>query len=175
MIPSNIEAKPEKPRASTTDILGNRKNGRINPVWRQHYLRLLDLRDALTARQSRLVEEAKDQLPTFSEHMGEAGTDQYDQDFALSMLSSDQSALYEIDEALNRIRDGSYGVCELSGKPIEPERLMAIPWTRFSLYAQQILERRGEGNRTQFAPRRGITHIAADSPDAAEELVEELV
>jgi len=159
-----------KSRATTQDILGNPRNGNVNPAWRQNYSRLVELREALRTRQNRLALEAKDQLPSYSEHMGDAGTDQYDQDFALSMLSSDQDALCQIDEALNRIRDGTYGVCELTGEPIEPERLEAIPWTRFSLSAQKNLEEHGQGGLVHFAPRGAVAGASgADSDDGEED------
>jgi RNA polymerase-binding transcription factor DksA len=51
-------------------------------------------------------------------HQADAGSDAYDRDFALSLLSQEQDALYEIDEALKRIELGTYGKCEMSGKPI---------------------------------------------------------
>ena len=51
-------------------------------------------------------------------HQADAGSDAYDRDFALSLLSQEQDALYEIDEALKRIELGTYGICEMSGKPI---------------------------------------------------------
>ena len=54
----------------------------------------------------------------FGMHQADAGSDAYDRDFALSLLSQEQDALYEIDEALKRIELGTYGKCEMSGKPI---------------------------------------------------------
>jgi RNA polymerase-binding transcription factor DksA len=53
----------------------------------------------------------------FGMHQADAGSDAYDRDFALSLLSQEQDALYEIEEALKRIEMGSYGICEMSGKP----------------------------------------------------------
>jgi RNA polymerase-binding transcription factor DksA len=61
----------------------------------------------------------------------------------LSLLSSDQDAVYEIEEALKRIEKKTYGVCELTGKTIPKARLEAIPWTRFTVDAQAQLEREG--------------------------------
>ena len=51
--------------------------------------------------------------------------------FALSLLSQEQDALYEIDEALKRIEQGTYGICELCNKPILHARLEAIPFAWF--------------------------------------------
>ena len=162
----------ERSKASTADILTTCKTQRIDPTWREHYLELMELRTLLQKRQVNLAADAMEEQPAYSEHMGDAGTDQYDQDFALSMLSSDQSALCEIDEAINRIRSGTYGICEISGKPIEPERLLAIPWTRYALESQQSLEREGVVARTQFAPRRALVEMGAqeESADPAEEV-----
>ena len=58
-------------------------------------------------------------------------------------MSADQDAVYEIEEALKRIERKTYGVCELTGKPIPRARLEAIPWTRFTVQAQAQLEREG--------------------------------
>jgi RNA polymerase-binding transcription factor DksA len=75
--------------------------------------------------------------------MADSGTDNFDRDFALSLLSSDQDAIYEIEEALKRIEKNTYGICELTGKPIPKTRLEAIPWARFTVQAQAQLEREG--------------------------------
>jgi DnaK suppressor protein len=79
----------------------------------------------------------------YSLHMADSGTDNFDRDFALSLLSSDQDAVYEIEEALKRIERDTYGICELTAKPIPKARLEAIPWTRFTVVAQAQLEREG--------------------------------
>jgi RNA polymerase-binding transcription factor DksA len=97
--------------------------------------------------------------------MADAGTDSYDRDLALSMLSHQQNAVYEIQEALNRIRDGTYGVCEMTGKKIPAERLEAIPWTRFTAEAERMLEKRGEFQRAQLGPRESVgREQPADGP-----------
>lgn len=114
------------------------------------------MRDYLLERKSDLVKDATEEQPAFSLHMADAGTDSFDRDFALSRISSEQDAVYEIDEALMRIRRGTYGVCELSGKPIERARLEAIPWTRFSADAEKQLEREGAIRRAKLAPREAV-------------------
>src|SRR4029079_7974135 len=99
-------------------------------------------------------------LPTFGMHMADAGTDTYDRDWALGMLSSAQNSIYEIDEAMNRIRDGSYGICELTGKKIEAQRLQAIPWTRFSAEAERELEQNGSVRRAQLGHLGSVAAVA---------------
>jgi RNA polymerase-binding transcription factor DksA len=104
---------------------------------------LLDLRDRLLNQMDGLAKESAEQMASYSLHMADSGTDNFDRDFALSLLSSDQDAIYEIEEALRRIQKGTYGVCELTGKNIPRARLDAIPWTRFTVEAQSQLEREG--------------------------------
>lgn len=153
-------------KATTSQILAGLLNPpRIDPKWKGHYEALIDLRTQLGQRKGGLTEIAKEEQQAFSLHMADAGTDEFDRDFALSMISSDQNALYEIEEALSRIRAGNYGICELTGKPIEAERLAAIPWTRFSAEAQRELEATGSVARTRFG-QRGSWNEPSSSEDA---------
>jgi RNA polymerase-binding transcription factor DksA len=80
-------------------------------------------------------------------HQADAGSDAYDRDFALSLLSQEQDALYEIDEALKRVEVGTYGKCEMSGKPIPRARLEAIPFARFTVECQSQLEKQSKASR----------------------------
>ncbi len=146
-----------KPKAASSDVLGQaRPAARINPKWRRQYDRLLQLRDHLLHRQVDLAQDGRQGQPSFSTHMADAGTDNYDQDFALGILSSEQDALYEIAQALQRIRDGTYGICELIGKRIETGRLQAIPWARFTAAAEKQLEKEGALTRHRLGPRDAV-------------------
>jgi RNA polymerase-binding transcription factor DksA len=116
---------------------------KIKPEWQKYYDTLLELRERLLAQMNGLAKESAETVTSYSLHMGDAGTDNFDRDFALSLLSSDQDAIYEIEEALRRIEKGTYGVCELTAKPIPKARLEAIPWTRFTVEAQAQLEKEG--------------------------------
>jgi RNA polymerase-binding transcription factor DksA len=129
----------------------------------------MELRVHILNRQGGLAKEALDQQPAFSSHMADAGTDTFDRDFALGMLSTEQDALYEIDEAINRIRNGTYGKCELTGKPIEAARLEAIPWTRFSAAAERQLEREGVVKKARLGPRETVAKTQATEADEDEE------
>lgn len=151
--------KPRKPKAqgpaSLASILGvnpNKKkkkgyspNGavKIKPEWQKYYDSLLELHEQLVQQMHGLAKDSAEEMENYSLHMGDSGTDNFDRDFALSLLSSDQDAIYEIEEALKRIEKGNYGVCELTGKNIPKARLTAIPWTRFTVEAQAQLERDG--------------------------------
>jgi DnaK suppressor protein len=151
-----IDAKPAA-GISTREMLGDfQRPGRVNPKWRKHFRRLIDLRDHLLQQRREKVNEAIEERPTFSMHMADAGTDSYDRDLALGLLSHEQDAVYEIEQALSRIRNGTYGVCEATGKPISAARLEAIPWTRFAVAAERSLERTGEIQHTQLGPRETV-------------------
>jgi RNA polymerase-binding transcription factor DksA len=136
--------------ASTASILGRpmvklKKNGeiKVKAEWAKFYERLMELRDQLIRQMNGLAKESAQEMAGYSLHMADSGTDNFDRDFALSLLSSDQDAVYEIEEALKRIEKATYGICELTGKPIPKARLAAIPWTRFTVEAQGQLEREG--------------------------------
>jgi RNA polymerase-binding transcription factor DksA len=153
--------------ASLTDILGfNPRRGKsaediaeqdVPEKFKRFHRLLMDLRKHLTAgielhSEETLKRSAKDDagdLSSYGQHMADAGTDTFDRDFALSLVSSEQEALTEIDAAIKRIHDGSYGVCEISQKPIAKERLLAVPFTRYSAEAQKQLERNRHRTRTQ--------------------------
>ena len=109
----------------------------------QQHAKLLRVRAALLQRIKRLAEEASEDTPGYSMHMADAGTDSFDRDLTLGLASFEQEALYEVDAALQRLDDGTYGICELTGQSIPWKRLKAIPWTRFSVEAEVQLESLG--------------------------------
>src|SRR5262245_59539743 len=80
--------------------------GRVPAKWKEQHKRLLSLRRDLLNQREELNRDAREENITFSEHMADAGTDSYDRDFALSMLSAEGDALYEIDQAIKRIETG---------------------------------------------------------------------
>ncbi len=124
--------------------------GPIKPQWLKYHQRLLDLRDQLLRQMSGLAKESAQEMPGYSLHMADSGTDNFDRDFALSLLSSDQDAVYEIEAAIKRIEKGTYGVCELTAKAIPHARLDAIPWTRYTVESQAQLEREGSTRRRRL-------------------------
>lgn len=82
-------------------------------------------------------------LSHLPQHMADQGSDAYDQSLALDLAASQRSLLKEIDAAIARIDNKTYGICELHGKPINKERLKNTPWARFSIEAARELERNG--------------------------------
>lgn len=88
-------------------------------------------------KKSRL--DASGDLSSMPIHMADLGTDNYEQEFALGLMDSERRLLTQIDEALQRIEDGSYGICQGTGKPIRKARLEAQPWAQYCVeYARMI-------------------------------------
>lgn len=109
--------------------------------------RLLQLKDTLldsmsgVGRDSLRNRAEGGEASAFGMHTADAGSDAYDRDFALSLLSQERDSLFEIDAALKKINDGNYGFCELSGKPIPHNRLEALPFARYTVECQAELEK----------------------------------
>jgi RNA polymerase-binding transcription factor DksA len=141
--------------------LKNHKAKKLDPFTRSQKDKLLQLRDAMV---DSMAGVAKDNLRSraegseasaFGMHQADAGSDAYDRDFALSLLSQEQDALYEIDQALKRIELGTYGTCEMSGKSISHARLEAIPFARFTVECQSQLEKQNKASRV----RQSVTSL----------------
>ena len=176
---AKTHAKPHG-LATAAAILGHsnvkvKKNGEANvkTQWAKYYRRLLELRDQLTKQMDGLAKESAQEMAGYSLHMADSGTDNFDRDFALSLLSSDQDAVYEIEEALKRIEKNTYGICELTGKPIPRKRLEAIPWTRFTVEAQAQLEREGALRQRRLGALGsvdavGLTEVETEDDEAEE-------
>jgi DnaK suppressor protein len=168
-----IVAKKDKAAAKTNGaqkdfeakqsiLLGkNHKAKKLDPFTRSQKEKLLQLRDAMV---DSMAGVAKDNLRSraegseasaFGMHQADAGSDAYDRDFALSLLSQEQDALYEIDQALKRIELGTYGTCEMSGKSISHARLEAIPFARFTVECQSQLEKQNKASRV----RQSVTSL----------------
>ena len=81
-------------------------------------------------------------LSNLPQHIAEQGSEAYEQSLSLDLAAADRKLIKEIDAALERITNGTYGVCELTGKPIRAERLEELPWARYSIEAARELERR---------------------------------
>jgi RNA polymerase-binding transcription factor DksA len=159
---ANGAQKNFRPGQTTTILPSkNHKERRLDPFTRGQKDKLLQLRDAMV---DSMAGVAKDNLRSraegseasaFGMHQADAGSDAYDRDFALSLLSQEQDALYEIDQALKRIELGTYGTCEMSGKPISHARLEAIPFARFTVECQSQLEKQNKASRV----RQSVTSL----------------
>jgi len=138
---------------------------------KKQQVRLLELRDSML---DSMIGVARDNLRSHAEggeasafgmHQADAGSDAYDRDFALNLLSQEQDALHEIDEALKRITSGDYGICEVSGKKIPHPRLEAIPFARCTVECQTEIENnaRNQHQRGPVTSLFGLSNTATFS------------
>ena len=91
------------------------------------------LKGSLGERSSETIGASARESGELSINSSDAGTETFDRDLALSMVANDQEALEEIEDAIDRIFNGTYGVCMETNKPINKNRLKAVPFTRFSV------------------------------------------
>ena len=121
----------------------NEKEPEIPKRWVWHYEKLSSLRERLIEDRKERLSEVAQPLETHSMSQADSATDEFDHELALSRLSVDQDALYEVEAAMNRILRGKYGICEQTGKPIPAGRLRVLPWTRYRAEVASRLERAG--------------------------------
>ncbi len=139
---------------------------------------LLDLRDHFLDQMQSVSQDSlrsraeNNEASAVGQHQADAGSDAYEKDFALSILSQEQDVLYEIDEALKRIEVGTYGICEMTGKTIPPARLDARPFARFTVECQQQLEKENRGRRRwETTPQfmDSVDNFADEEDDSSED------
>ena len=109
--------------------------------------------------------ESSGDISAHSTHMADQGTDNFDRELALNLASSRQESLYDIEDALRRADEGTYGACESCGGAIELPRLKALPFAKKCMACQNAAER----GRTKYRPFGGtlpLQQLAAE--DAAE-------
>ena len=109
--------------------------------WRWHWRALIEMRERLLAERGEHLSEAAEPTERHSTHMADSASDELARELALSCLSAEADELYEIEAALERIANGTYGICEQTGACIPAARLRAIPWTRYVAAAKRRLEK----------------------------------
>jgi RNA polymerase-binding transcription factor DksA len=148
-----------------------RKAAKLNSggKWEKQKQLLIGLRDRLTDQRNGLAKESAKEMESYGVHMADSGTDNFDRDFNLSLLSADQDVIYEIEEALKRIEKETYGTCEITGKPIPQTRLNSIPWTRFRVDAQTELEQYGVLQNRSLGRLGSITTQGSSAKDKVDQ------
>jgi DnaK suppressor protein len=106
---------------------------------------------------------ASGDLSTMPIHMADIGTANYEQEFALGLLDGERKMLHEINEALQRIEDKTYGICDGTGKEISKARLEANPWARYCVEYARMLE--------QGLVKEGESYVEGD--DDQEDVLDE--
>ena len=94
----------------------------------------------ITGMEDEALRSSGGNLSNMPLHMADIGTDTYDQDFTLGMAESERGLMNEIDDALRRIEDRTYGVCQMSGQPIPKARLDAKPWAKYTVESARRIE-----------------------------------
>jgi RNA polymerase-binding transcription factor DksA len=122
----------------------------------QERQRLEETRRAAQDLVAGTTEEAVQELSTYDQHLADQGTETFERERDTSVLQRVEAQLEEVDNALARIEAGTYGVCELCGKPIGDERLEAMPMARYCLEDQARAER--EGRLNTGTPTGDITY-----------------
>lgn len=107
---------------------------------------LLEKRNELLGNVSYMEKDAlhedRSDLSSMPIHMADLGTDSYEQEFTLDLMDSERKIITDIDQALDRIENGTYGICRVGGEMIPKPRLEAIPWARCCVACANLLEKK---------------------------------
>jgi len=95
----------------------------------------------VTSMETEALQRDRSDLSNMPIHMADLGTDSYEIDNIIGLMDSERKILTEINDALSRIEEGTYGICEGRGEPIPKERLKAIPWARYCVACATLLEK----------------------------------
>ena len=153
-----VRVEPGKPEATLRPIQLMEQassSGDNKPKKNQAGLTVKELeffRDLLLAKRRELVGDMSSMerealqsgdhgLSSLPMHMADMGTDNYEQEFTLGLVEKDRNLLREINHALAKIQNGSYGICEGNGKPIAKVRLEAQPWAKYSIEYARLQEK----------------------------------
>ena len=117
------------------------KSPAIPPQWAWHCRALLRAGHELTGESGEHVRAVRAGNERGGTDSIEVASSEAEHDTLFAEIGHEQAELAEIEAALTRLRLGTYGVCELSGAPIEAARLRALSWTRYSVIAAAKLER----------------------------------
>jgi RNA polymerase-binding transcription factor DksA len=150
--------------ATIADILGSYRQTTIPKRWAAHYERLCQERDRLLARDCSPPESTSTKI----DELADAGSAETLQDMTLVSAAATREVLHEVLEALRRIEHGTYGLCEISGEPIEETRLQAIPWARYSFAGQEDLEKGGFSRKLGLPPLGGVVEETESAEEEAE-------
>ncbi len=112
----------------------------------EHYKQILlrkraELVGDVSAMEGQALQGNSGSLSHVPQHIAEQGSEAFEQSLALDLAQVDRNLIKEIDDALERISNGTFGVCEMTHKQISKERLEELPWTRYSIEAARARER----------------------------------
>jgi RNA polymerase-binding protein DksA len=121
------------------------KNGLTTAEVEKYRALLLAKRSELLGNVSVMEDETfkkeRSELSSMPFHMADAGSDNFEQEFALDLMDSEKKLLAEINNALRKIEEGTYGICEGKGEQIPKARLNAIPWAQYCVQCAELKEK----------------------------------
>jgi len=120
--------------------------GRLTAAEIEKFCQLLlakrsELLGNVTTIEDETFKKERSELSNMPFHMADAGSDNFEQEFALDLMDSEKKMLAEINDALRRIEEGTYGICEGRGESIPKARLNAIPWARYCVACAELKEK----------------------------------
>ena len=139
----------------------------IPPKWQWHYRTLADLRDQLMADARSKLHDAAQPIEVHSLHAADSATDEVDHDVALTLLTREESALRDVEDAMARIVNGTDGRCEETGARIPANRLRALPWCRYTREVEERFERKNGGLKCRLPGTTSIRGWRRDIPGTA--------
>ncbi len=106
--------------------------------------KLVDEIKSIAQDTSKSPREASGDLSGYTIHMADMAADTYERELSMNIVSSEQEILYQIDDALKRLEEGSYGVCQQCNQPIAMSRLKAVPYASMCINCQRAKEQKNK-------------------------------
>jgi DnaK suppressor protein len=125
--------------------------------------KLSEILGNVTSMESEALRRDRSDLSNMPIHMADLGTDSCEIDNIIGLVDSERRILVEVNDALSRIEDGTYGICEGRGEPIPKQRLKAIPWARYCVACATLLEK---GILTKKSSQEYFSSFPDDSDDS---------
>ena len=106
--------------------------------------KLADEIKSIAQETSKSPREASGDLSAYTVHMADMAADTYERELSMNIVSSEQEILYQIDDALKRLDDGSFGTCQQCNQPILMSRLKAVPYASLCISCQRLKEQKSK-------------------------------
>src|SRR5262249_53331240 len=118
-------------------------------------------RDRLMARDCSAWECSRVKL----DDLADAAAEESGRSLSLVTATATHNTIFEVLAAIRRIERGTYGICEITGEPIEADRLKALPWARYSLAGQQELEKNGLDRKVSLPGLQSLNETGINGED----------